>query len=153
MSIKTSRHESFSAHFSSSAQISSSPRQCQTRYEHTQPVYTQVTYTLRVWGTSVQRSLFLPHKHKPACTNTHSDSVLPLSLLLALSGPQIPRVQLYYKAQDQEQRRVAYFRKRVAPLLLDMHTHRVCRASRPFYVFVTHDNMYTSRWLQVCKCV
>lgn len=73
------------------------------------------------------------------CAQTHSETVCYHSSLLALSGPRIPRVQLYYKAQDQEQHRVAYFRKSVA-LLLDMHMQ--CRAFTHFFVFLTHHNMY-----------
>lgn len=73
------------------------------------------------------------------------DSALPLSLLLALSGPWIPRVQLYYKAEDQEQPRVAYFRS-VAPLLLDTHTQfrgaeaLVCRSITRWHVLYTSQH-------------
>lgn len=61
---------------------------------------------------------FSLHTSTHACSNTAS----PVSLLRALTGPRIPWVQLYYKAQDQEQERAAYFRKRVAPLLLHAYT-------------------------------
>lgn len=77
------------------------------------------------------------------CSQTHtSDSVLPVALLLSLSGPRLPGVQLYYKAQDQEQQRAAYFRKRVTPLLLDMLTHTRCRAFSHIYVSNTSHHEY-----------
>lgn len=79
----------------------------------------------------MERFLFFTQNH--ASTDTAS----PVSLLRALTGPRIPRVQLYYKAQDQEQERAAYFRKRVAPLLLHTHTHaHTCSVQNFNVVFI-----------------
>lgn len=79
-------------------------------------------------------------QRRAACTNTHPGLVSPLSHLRARTGPQIPRVRLHYEAQDQEQERAAYFRKRVAPLLLQ-HAH-VHIAQDVFNVVPTHDNVH-----------
>lgn len=87
--------------------------------------------------------LFFTHNH------TSSDAASPVSLLRALTGPRIPRVQLYYKAQDQEQERAAYFRKRVAPLLLHTHT------PKNFNVVLTHFVLIRFQVcvFTVCTCV
>lgn len=104
----------------------------------------RVTST-EVLATSVPRHLFPTHKRRPGCTN------IRLGGVLLLSGPQIPRVQLYYKAEDQEQWRAAYFRKKVATLLLDisslMLAYSLARAHSHFGV----SPAQTSCCFDMCK--